>query len=753
MEALAAASSVLAVVSLALQLADNVQRLIEFWNSVKDAPAEVLEIRSQLRILGALLRSIELDGQQSPSDDGDSLGHDCLLVCNASVAKLEKLSNGWSRELGRIGIRRKWSCLKKALREHELARYWTELERAKSTLLMYQCLRNGQRQDSLHRAIMRMRLTPLEDYQQPTITRIIESDMPIIVRNKFKKIHLGTKIYELHLSFGIIRIRMARESVIDGSTQRNHMSLMKRPTYWRIIATFLPKIKSWKTLECTFNRKYNSIDAGLQTFNMRPEWSPIFDCASHGDMQGMRRLIEDGLASPNDVDPDGWTVLHFAAAAHQASVCHMLLALGAVPDPVTKRQETPLLLATRSNCQDEYRPVHDKSASINTLRVLVEQGNNDPMHSNDIGWTSIFKASNNLSGEALEWLINQTEYELDFKYTTPGGLTAAALFVQREDLSATLFQPLLRGGIKIDAPCAEKLGFQRFRIESIDLFEPSMIQYAVCSWYEKLLNSYEPKFPYGHSPPAVPSPIAVIKTLLDNGADFYCNGSYIPSLLQVLVVNIIQFDGDERPAEVLRAYLGFNLKDYLRIEAEKQKGKSLNMGIGVEMFVCFDEDTAPHIWTVFQGPFERKKGVFVDRISKCANWKEWQFRYSLPKRPAPLKEQKYFEQSAEILILKKYCGCPSFDAHLQSCMETKQDTELSQTPPITLTSSFSSRKRKIVSIFLYYVISGKRYRHEFTFYVFVLACFFGWSYFARFWIAGGFFLALKLLQDTISYWV
>jgi hypothetical protein len=143
MEALAAASSVLAVISLALQLADNVQRLIDFWDSVKDAPTEVTEIRSQLRILGALLSSIEPEASHSSIDDGNSMGNDCLLVCTESIAKLEKLSKEWDQELSRNGIRRKWVCLRKALREKELARYWSELERAKSTLIMYQCLKNG----------------------------------------------------------------------------------------------------------------------------------------------------------------------------------------------------------------------------------------------------------------------------------------------------------------------------------------------------------------------------------------------------------------------------------------------------------------------------------------------------------------------------------------------------------------------------------------------------------------------------------
>jgi hypothetical protein len=143
MEVLAAASGVFDVVSLALQLVDNVQRLVEFWDSVKEAPAEVAEIRSQLRVLSALLRSIEIDVQHASSDDGDSLGHECLIVCKGSVAKLEKLSKEWEHELSRNGIRRKWTCVRKALRERELASYWSELERTKSTLIMYQCLRNG----------------------------------------------------------------------------------------------------------------------------------------------------------------------------------------------------------------------------------------------------------------------------------------------------------------------------------------------------------------------------------------------------------------------------------------------------------------------------------------------------------------------------------------------------------------------------------------------------------------------------------
>lgn len=142
----------------------------------------------------------------------------------------------------------------------------------------------------------------------------------------------------------------------------------------------------------------------------------------------------------------------------------MLLALGAASDPVTKRQETPLLLATQSNERSMYRllfrPRDNDNASLETVRVLVEQGKNDPMQSGDNGETSIFTASRMHTSESLVWLMNQDEYEVDLNYATDGGMTAVALIAQREDLSATLFEPLLRSGITVDAPCAKRWDFQ-----------------------------------------------------------------------------------------------------------------------------------------------------------------------------------------------------------------------------------------------------------------------------------------------------
>jgi hypothetical protein len=287
-----------------------------------------------------------------------------------------------------------------------------------------------------------------------------------------------------------------------------------------------------------------------------------------------------------------------------------------------------------------------------------------------------------------------------------------------------------------------------------------MIQYAVWSWYDKLLNSYG-------QPTAqpVPSPMAAIKTFLAHGANLHSAGSSMHTVLDGLVLNIFQSIGEDRPPEVLASamsiwlgliqHLGFNLQDYLRTEAAKQIGKAYDLGMGIRMIVCFDEVAAPHIWTIFQGPQEREKNAFVDRISKCALWEVWKGRYAVPQWMPNPKPYKFWEPV--MIWIKCECGCPSLEAHSKRFQESDDEHEYTlycrrdPTDPSTTISPIASTKRRTISTILSLFSSVRHYRHEFTFYIFVLTCFLGCSYLARLWIVCGFFLAFKVLQDTMSY--
>jgi hypothetical protein len=55
MDGLSSGASVLAVVSIAVQLADNVKRIYDFWSSVKSAPDSICAVTNDLNLLLGVL--------------------------------------------------------------------------------------------------------------------------------------------------------------------------------------------------------------------------------------------------------------------------------------------------------------------------------------------------------------------------------------------------------------------------------------------------------------------------------------------------------------------------------------------------------------------------------------------------------------------------------------------------------------------------------------------------------------------------
>ncbi len=58
------------------------------------------------------------------------------------------------------------------------------------------------------------------------------------------------------------------------------------------------------------HRGFYKIQPSIAWFSVLPEDSPIFSSAKVGDLDHVRYLLVNGLASPFDQDPEGWTPLH-----------------------------------------------------------------------------------------------------------------------------------------------------------------------------------------------------------------------------------------------------------------------------------------------------------------------------------------------------------------------------------------------------------------------------------------------------------
>ncbi|KAI9649749.1 hypothetical protein NHQ30_002330 [Ciborinia camelliae] len=103
MDGLSSASSAFAVISLTVQLAQSVKKLVEFWKAVEDAPGDVNELFNDLELLSAVLvKNHNKFAQHSPYD----------LIAKRIFSKFAFTSPS-SRK-------RKWAALKITLKNDEI---------------------------------------------------------------------------------------------------------------------------------------------------------------------------------------------------------------------------------------------------------------------------------------------------------------------------------------------------------------------------------------------------------------------------------------------------------------------------------------------------------------------------------------------------------------------------------------------------------------------------------------------------------
>lgn len=132
MEGLSAAASAIAVVSLGIQLAENVKRLYDFWNSIKEAPEDVRAISADLKLLSSIFTRIAYEAQH---EEPDATLEDALQAGSVKVKELTTILN--QIEPGFASTRlhlRKWTAFKAVLKRGQLTKFEKALEGLKSTL-------------------------------------------------------------------------------------------------------------------------------------------------------------------------------------------------------------------------------------------------------------------------------------------------------------------------------------------------------------------------------------------------------------------------------------------------------------------------------------------------------------------------------------------------------------------------------------------------------------------------------------------
>jgi len=125
-EVLGVVASGLSVGSFAIQVVDSVQKLRNFWNSIKDAPDNIKALLEELDTLGRII-ILEDQGQASS---------EARLHCQSAASKVTAVVKDLEGVFGTAKRARYWAKVKAALEEKKLEKCLKRLERAKLSLIL-----------------------------------------------------------------------------------------------------------------------------------------------------------------------------------------------------------------------------------------------------------------------------------------------------------------------------------------------------------------------------------------------------------------------------------------------------------------------------------------------------------------------------------------------------------------------------------------------------------------------------------------
>lgn len=136
MDGISSASSVFAVVSIAIQLAESIKKLVEFGKAVQDAPASICALFHDLEVLAAVISQIQ---QINGNTVFDNVSEKALQNCHQKISKLQNTIHQAQLSLkSKSSTRRKWGAFNITLKKDEIQSLQRSIEEAKSTLQLVQ---------------------------------------------------------------------------------------------------------------------------------------------------------------------------------------------------------------------------------------------------------------------------------------------------------------------------------------------------------------------------------------------------------------------------------------------------------------------------------------------------------------------------------------------------------------------------------------------------------------------------------------
>jgi hypothetical protein len=134
-------ASGISIASLAIQILENINRVIDFCQSIKDAPTEICRILLELQLLSNIVSGIQLVFEKrSLPEISEATIKNTLNLVRHDISRLSDLSLDLERKLNsKMRITRTWARVQTVLSEKKIAILRDHLDRAMGTLQLLQC--------------------------------------------------------------------------------------------------------------------------------------------------------------------------------------------------------------------------------------------------------------------------------------------------------------------------------------------------------------------------------------------------------------------------------------------------------------------------------------------------------------------------------------------------------------------------------------------------------------------------------------
>jgi hypothetical protein len=290
--------------SLSIQLAESALKLKRLYHSMRNAPEILKEIADEIDIMSLSLQHLERH-RQSESHGADLLDR-CIENCRSHTTKITLLTEKISQKIDNASLTGR---LYASMRERDLEKLLSDLARARSALnlavdLYYRAEKERRRRIRDADAVKR------EDQMAMCLVALqaLQENQAAMMR-KYEPLVQYPRVQEVQ------EIDDGSEGGEDGDETETHDGQDQRPsTYRRRNIADTPAFRFRVKLPALFSSRVWEIaridaeqgwDLCFRTYNVRPLDSPISQCCRRGDLEGVKRKIQNGEASLLDVTPTG----------------------------------------------------------------------------------------------------------------------------------------------------------------------------------------------------------------------------------------------------------------------------------------------------------------------------------------------------------------------------------------------------------------------------------------------------------------